>query len=110
MKAHVDIDAGICGFRTKAVLTCGDGQNISSCDISSDCANIQRVAESVSQFLPFDAFEEISPAAGRLLACCRETPKGCCVGCVVPVGLLRAVQVAAGLALPKDVHIQTTKE
>ncbi len=32
------------------------------------------------------------------------------LACVVPVGLFKAMQVAAGLALPKDIHIQLTKE
>ena len=111
MKAHVDVDAGVCGFHTKAVLACDNGQHISSCDISSDCENITCLAQSISLLLPLDSYLEISPVeGGRLLACCRDVLKGCCSGCAVPVGLFKAMQIAAGLALPKDVHIRTTKE
>jgi hypothetical protein len=40
----------------------------------------------------------------------RATLKGCCAGCAVPAGLFKAMQVAAGLALPKDINIRLTKE
>ena len=29
----------------------------------------------------------------------------CCSGCAVPVGIFKGMQVAAGLALPKDIRI-----
>jgi len=35
---------------------------------------------------------------------------GCCAGCAVPVGLFKAMQVAAGLALAKDIAITLAKE
>ncbi|MFN2352102.1 MAG: hypothetical protein ABR497_09170, partial [Kiritimatiellia bacterium] len=35
--------------------------------------------------------------------------KGCCAGCAVPVGVFKAMQVAAGLALPKDPTITLFK-
>jgi hypothetical protein len=40
----------------------------------------------------------------------KETLTGCCAGCAVPVGLFKAMQVAAGLALPKDITIKLTKD
>ena len=36
--------------------------------------------------------------------------KGCCEACVVPVAICKAMQVAANLALPKDVVVEITKE
>ena len=40
----------------------------------------------------------------------RSTLKGCCSGCAVPVGIFKAMQVAAGLALPAplSIHIEKT--
>jgi len=40
----------------------------------------------------------------------RETLKGCCAGCAVPAGLFKAMQVAAGLALPQDITIRLSAE
>jgi len=111
MKANVDVEAGVCGFRTHGEFTCDDGQSISSCEVNSDCEKISLLAKAIPSLMPLDAYEEISPAAdGKLLSLCRETLKGCCSGCAVPVGLFKGLQVAAGLALPKDVSIHIAKE
>ena len=47
---------------------------------------------------------------GLLTTAVRENLTGCCAGCAVPVGLFKAMQVAAGLALPKDINIKLGKE
>jgi hypothetical protein len=38
-----------------------------------------------------------------------ERCTNCCAGCAVPAGLFKAMQVAAGLALPKDITIRLAK-
>ena len=59
---------------------------------------------------PVDAYSQLNPDGDNFaVALCRTSLKGCCSGCAIPVGLFRAMQVAAGLALPKDVHIQIEK-
>ena len=109
MNARVEIDAGVCGFRTQAAVYSEDDQNVTY-EISSDCENILGLSQAIANIGSFDAYEEISPAGeSRLLACCRETLKGCCSGCAVPAGLFKAMQIAAGLALPKDVRITLSK-
>jgi hypothetical protein len=45
-----------------------------------------------------------------MLKTARASWSGCCAGCAMPVGLFKTTQVAAGLALPKDVHIAMTRE
>jgi len=40
------------------------------------------------------------------MAVARECLKGCCAGCAVPVAIFKAMQVAAGLALPKSIRIE----
>ena len=42
---------------------------------------------------------------GVILTTARESLKGCCAACAVPVGVFKAMQVAVGVALPKDVTI-----
>ncbi len=110
MNAHVTIEAGVCGFRTEASVTSDDDQNVSYV-ITSDCEKIKALADSIANLGEIDAYEEISPNSNsRLLTCCHDTLKGCCAGCAVPVGLFKTMQVAAGLALPKDIQIRLTKE
>ncbi len=110
MKALVEIDAGICGFKTSASASSEDSQHVTF-EVTSDCENIRRLVVALKDREPLDAYQEISPAAESvLMRTARSTLTGCCAGCVVPVGLFKAMQAAAGLALPKDIRIGLTKE
>jgi hypothetical protein len=110
MKAKVEIEAGICGFRTTAEAASDDSQSVTFA-IGTDCEKIKGLAEALKGREPLDAYQEISPAAESvLLGTVRSTLKGCCAGCAVPAGLFKAMQVAAGLALPKDISIRLAKE
>ena len=53
-----------------------------------------------------DAFAEIGAGfEGEIHRAARAALKGCCSGCVVPNGIYKAIQIAAGLALPRPVAI-----
>ena len=110
MQARADIDAGVCGFRTTCSASSDDDQHV-RLRIKSGCEKIRAFAEALRGQGAVDAFEEISPAGkGIVLSTARAKLTGCCSGCVVPVGIFKAMQVAAGLALPKDISIGLAKE
>ena len=110
MKARVEIEAGVCGFRTQALAASDDGQHVTLA-VETDCEKIGQVAAALAAVQPLDAFQEIHPAKESvLLGCVRQTLKGCCAGCAVPAGLFKAMQVAAGLALPADIAIRLSKD
>jgi hypothetical protein len=110
MKAKVNIDAGVCGFHTRVIATCQDGQFVKF-NIETDCDTIRNLADVIKEKDMVDSFAEISPAnESVILTTAQSTLKGCCAGCAVPVGLFKAMQVAANLALPKDINIKITKE
>jgi hypothetical protein len=105
MQAHADVQAGICGFRT-CVVTSAERSRLVSFAVQSDCETVSALAAALTEHGQFDTFDEIDPRTdGSLMAIVHEHLKGCCAGCAVPVGLFKAMQVAAGLALPKDVVI-----
>jgi hypothetical protein len=105
MQARADVQAGICGFRTSVVAT-AERSRLVGFAVESDCETVTALATSLTEHGPFDAFDEIdSRTEGRLMPVVHEHLKGCCAGCAVPVGLFKAMQVAAGLALPKDISI-----
>ncbi len=109
MKSTVTIDAGICGFVTTACITSDDGQHVIF-DIDTNCEKIASLGQRLGEKGPIDAYQEISPGGPAIIiTAVRETLTGCCVGCAVPVGLFKAMQVAAGLALPKDIIIKIEK-
>ncbi len=111
MKSKVVVDAGICGFPTVVRAESEDNQ-IVLFNATSGCDKIKAVIKELEAVGAIDAFEEINPASGnaRLLAVFRDKLKGCCSGCVVPVAFFKAMQVAAGLALPKDVTLAISSE
>jgi hypothetical protein len=105
MQAHADVQAGICGFRSSIVVT-AERSRLVRFTVESDCETITALAASLAEHDDFDAFDEIDPRTdSSLMTVVRKHLKGCCAGCAVPVGLFKAMQVAAGLALPKVIEI-----
>ena len=110
MKVTVEIDAGICGLQTTARVTSEDSRNVTF-DIDTSCDKIARLAKVIGEKGPIDAYKEISPCGPAvIMTTVRQMLAGCCAGCAVPVGLFKAMQVAADLALPKDITIKLTKD
>jgi hypothetical protein len=102
------IDAGICGFQTKILAESDDSQNVTF-RIVSGCEKARAFGEALIAKGRVDGYSEIGEGAdGVLLTTARENLKGCCAACAVPVGAFKAMQVAAGVALPKDVALGIT--
>jgi thioredoxin reductase len=102
--AKAEINSGICGF-TATVETRMEG---SKCLISieSDCDAIQRLGEEMTEVEPFQeiTFRGEGPNTLKLGAKhCYHT------ACPVPVGIIKAIEVSAGLALPAEVSIKLLK-
>ncbi len=110
MKALVLVDAGICGFQTRIHADSDDTQN-ATFQIASGCEKARKFGEALMAKGPVDGYAEIGAGAnGVILTVARESLKGCCAACAVPTGAFKAMQVAAGVALPKDVMVKITAE
>lgn len=110
MNTKVEVDAGVCGFRTCIRATSEDSQNVVF-DIVSGCEKIRGLGGALKAKGPVDAYQEISPEnESVVMAVVRECLRGCCAGCAVPAGIFKAMQVSAGLALPKDISIKMSCE
>ena len=102
--AKAEIFSGICGFST-VVETSMDG-DVCNLSISSQCEAIQRLAKELTQVDPFQeiSFRRATPQTLEMGA------KYCShAACPVPVGIIKAVEVEAGLALPANVSITLSK-
>jgi hypothetical protein len=99
--SKVEIFAGICGFNT-TVQASMEG-DMCKLTIDSQCDAIQRMAADLTQVEPF---REIS--FRRSMPQTMETAIKYCkhAACPVAVGIIKAVEVEAGLALPADVTIK----
>ena len=110
MKALVVVDGGICGFQTRIHAKSDDAQNVTF-KIASACEKVRAFGEALTAKDPVDGYAEIGAGAdGVILTTARESLKGCCAACAAPIGAFKAMQVAAGVALPKDVHIGIKQE
>lgn len=102
--AKADIFSGVCGFTTtveakkkgtKCTLT-----------IESECKDIKRLAEELKEV---DSYREIS-FRGEGPEILEKAKKYCPhAACPVPVGIIKAVEIEAGLALPKDATIKLSR-
>ena len=100
------VEAGICGFVTEIEANSEDSQHVSF-KINTDCEKIENLSEKLTSY---DAYNEIRDGFdGELFKAIRSELKGCCSGCAVPVGLFKSMQVAAMVALPKNILITITK-
>lgn len=110
MRAHVEVDAGIRSFKTFAHVHSEDDPHVAF-DVKSDGEKIAALGAALADKGGIDAYQEISPASESvLMQTVRSVLTGCCAGCAVPAGLFKAMQVAAAIALPKDINIQLSKE
>jgi hypothetical protein len=103
--SKTEINAGVCGHITTVEATM-EGK-VCKLSITSDCKAIQELAQ---------ALPEVNPLLE--ISCKRAMPQTLQMGlkhcyhaaCPVPVGIIKAIEVAARLALPKDVLIKVTKD
>lgn len=109
MSTRLEIDPGICGFPLTACVSTDDQQHV-KIELESECQSIQELKARWDELGPIDAIAELAPDESVILKAARSLlqSKGCCEACVVPIGIVKAVQVTAGLALPKDVSIKMT--
>ncbi|MFH1568252.1 MAG: hypothetical protein ABIL09_09670 [Gemmatimonadota bacterium] len=99
------IDCGGCG-RAAAVKVAASGDGRVAVEIESDCPEAVELGRHLGAV---DPYGEI----GSLLQSATYRAAGQCLrhaGCVVPVAVIRAIEVEAGLALPNTASIAITKE
>lgn len=98
--------SGVCGFRTLIQATVDDSYMV-QLRITSDCAQISNLAQVLTQV---SAFHEVGSPISETETYQAASRCKLHAACPVPCGVLKAVEVAAGLALPIDVHITVQAE
>ena len=98
----VTVDPGICGF--PCVIKAGKmGARMVALEISgSDCGQIKKLSEALARISLKDIFAPISQNPVYALT----EKSGCHLSCPVPVAVIKAAEVAFGMALPREVHIR----
>ena len=107
MRGIVNVMSGICGMITEIRATSQDRSSLVNLDINTRCESIQALA---GELTVVDSEEEMwfggnGPKTLRMAAKhCKHT------ACPVPSGIIKAIEVASGRALPKDARIEVTQE
>ena len=100
------IDAGVCGFKTIIKAESSDGQNV-NLEIESGCQDIMKMSESLNQVDAYGAaFGKMTDSPVYKLAAeyCSHA------ACPVPMGIIKTLEAACSLALPKNVSVTIENE
>ncbi len=106
MPISAEITGGACGFKTTVNAVSPDGMHV-DLQIESDCPQVRALA---AELTSLDAFHQVlrTPLVETIPA--RLAAKhGLHTTCPAPVGILKAVEAAAGLALPAEACINLTR-
>ena len=107
MRGIVNVMSGICGMITEIRATSRDPSGMVSLDINTRCDSIRALAEELKVVNPLEeiSFKGKGPKTLHMATKhCKHT------ACPVPSGIIKAIEVASGLALPKDARIEVTQE
>ncbi len=102
----VSVDPGICGLMSRIEVVSEDMMS-AHVAIESDCPDIRKLGEHIGEIDSMkDVFAKLGDSSVYRLGneFCRHGT------CPVPGAILKGVEAACGLALPKDVHIEIRKK
>ena len=105
--ARASINPGNCGLHTTVdAQKNGDGKIVLTID--SKCAAIRKMAAALPEEL--EPWGELSFRRGMPVVLEKGTEFCSHTACPVPVGIIKAIEVAAGTALPGMATIEVTKD
>jgi len=98
---RVTVDPGICGFPCVIEVRKETPRAVSIKISGSDCNQIKLLAEQLDRM----TLQELFMPMNRNPAFALAQKSGCHLPCVVPVAVLKAVEVAMEMAIPRNVTI-----
>jgi hypothetical protein len=102
----VTIQPGACGMPVTVEIEKKDKKTF-AVTITSDCEMVQKLGKEVPELTMMDAFKRLfdNPVYTKGAGCLKH------VSCPVPCGILKALEVEAGLNVPKDsvIHFEKTE-
>lgn len=98
----VSLDPGICGFPCRVTARKEQKRRVAVEILESECRKIQKMSVSLTGLTLKELFLPLTRNPVYLAA----ERAGCHLSCGVPLAVVKAAEVALGLALPKDVTIR----
>jgi hypothetical protein len=99
------IHPGACGMQVTVAVQNMDKKTF-SVTITSECEMVGKLAKEITELTLMDAYKSLlnNPVYTKGASCLRH------VSCPVPCGILKALEVEAGLNVPKDCVIHFVKD
>lgn len=100
------VKPGVCGLESKIIVNSDDGSTVDII-IESACPHVKKMEDELQDLSGMgECFSKFSTSKVY------ETADKYCrhLACPVPTGIVKAIEVACGLALPRDVEIKISKE
>ena len=104
--AKATVKPGVCGFETQVDVEVDAATYQAKIAISSQCRHVQKLAEELGEV---DAMEVITKRITETPVYQAASRAKLHAACPVPCAVIKAIEVAAGLALPAAVHIDLEK-
>ena len=100
MATRVIIDPGACGFPAAVAVKRKDRKTF-AVSVTSECQMVSKLGAEIAELTMMDAFKRLmdNPVYRKGSICLRH------VACPVLSGILKALEVEAGLNVPKDASI-----
>lgn len=102
-ECKVTVDAGVCRMRTVITAKANPDTGMVELDIQSDCPNVLKMSWSVKPICPYTEVEGDMSLTEVYKMASGAIPH---TACPVPCGMIKAVEVAGGLGLKRDVIIK----
>jgi hypothetical protein len=107
MRARAKVEPGICGFTAEVTADVEDFTGNAVVGIKTECPNLKKLGERIE--VGVMEFIQEGCASESFKAMAQAMPAMHCP-CAVMNAVSGAVKIAAGLALPKDIHVAFEKE
>lgn len=104
--ARVTVNPGVCGLTTTIIAEADDMYQVAF-QIESQCPNIRALAKALPTL---EAFAELRQPMNETMPYVLAGQHLPHVACPVPCAILKALEIATGMALPADVRLTISKE
>jgi hypothetical protein len=103
---YVNAEPGICGFPCTIKAQKSGNRTVTIEINGSECKQIQRLSTCLTEMSLKELFMPLTRNPVYIAA----EKSGCHPSCAIPAAVIKAVEVALGMALPKEVRIKFTNE
>ncbi|MFT0899313.1 DUF6951 family protein [Candidatus Methanoprimaticola sp. MG2] len=106
MTCNLCLDAGACRMKVKIIADLDDEYKV-KLNIETNCPNINKIKDKLTVVDPLTEISNSGFAGSSVYEWAKELPH---VACPAPCAIVKAVEVAGGLGVKRDVQMNFTEE